>query len=208
MIRKYVYSFLIGILFFVVAYLLIEINIFWSILIAIFAFLGGRLILQDNDMLVTLKQINTKSELEESEKNIKEIKKVVIYIDDEDIKGFSDTICKLSKKILNSLKTNPKNINASYTFLNYYLPVTLKLISRYEKLENQNLTSKESQKITVRIKTLLQDIIVSFENHLNRIYNNELEDMDAEIDVFNAVLKSDGLLNDSIMKGVDKYDHK
>ena len=206
--QKYIYSFFIGICFFLVAYFLIELSAVWSILLSLVSFFAGRLLFLDDDIRLTLQNINEKNILEDSEKKIKKIKKMLPLIDNTEITSYAKDICKLSHTILDSLEKYPQNLNASHTFLNYYLPVTVELLNRYEKIENQNLTSKESKSITKRITTLMGDVNESFKNHLNKIYNHELMDMDAEIDVFEAVLRNDGLLKDSILKGVEKDDTK
>jgi len=200
--QRYIYSFIIGILFFLVSYFLVEISLFWSILIALVSFFASRLIFQDKDIKVVLGKLNEKNTLEESEKQIKEIKKMLPFIDEPEIVTSGKQIILLSKTIVESLEKYPNEVQPSYTFLNYYLPVTVSLLKRYEEIENQKLTSKESKNITKRIISLTKDIEASFKNHLNRMYNHELEDMDAEIDVFEAVLKHDGLLEDRIAKGV------
>ena len=45
---------------------------------------------------------------------------------------------------------------------------------------------------------MISNIEIAFDNQLNNLYNEEFIDTNAEIKVFEAMLKSDGLLGESI----------
>ena len=81
-------------------------------------------------------------------------------------------------------------------FLNYYLPVTIKIIQRYDEIENQKLTTKDSKKFMSSIQEMITKIKVAFENQLSNLYQSDMIDTDAEIKVFESMLKLDGFTDE------------
>jgi DNA-binding ferritin-like protein (Dps family) len=87
------------------------------------------------------------------------------------------------------------------------LPITLKILKKYEEIENENLSSREVRDFKTRITKLLSDIKNAFDMQLNNLYTTDMVDIDAEMKVFEKVLKSDGLLGESIKKDSDSDGH-
>ena len=84
-------------------------------------------------------------------------------------------------------------------FFDYYLPVIAKILSKYDDIENNELTSKESKKFMTTSKKMISEAKTSFENLLSSLYQEDIIDADAEMKVFNQMLKTDGF-NDSELK--------
>ena len=87
------------------------------------------------------------------------------------------------------------------------MPITLKILKKYEEIENENLSSREVRDFKTRIIKLLGDIKGAFDMQLNNLYTTDMVDIDAEMKVFEKVLKSDGLLGESIKKDSDNDGH-
>ena len=85
-------------------------------------------------------------------------------------------------------------------FINYYLPVTIKILQRYDEIENQKLNSEESQKFMKSVRDMIAKIKDAFHEQLNNMYQAEIIDTDAELKVFEEMLKSDGFLGDINIK--------
>ena len=74
-----------------------------------------------------------------------------------------------------------------------------------EIVENSTKSSKVQWNVSVivtgnfvALRLGYSIIEIAFQNQLNTLYNNDLIDTNAEIKVFEAMLKSDGLLDNSI----------
>ena len=80
--------------------------------------------------------------------------------------------------------------------MNYYLPVTIKILTRYDEIENQRLNTTESKEFMESVKKMTEKIKNAFNEQLNNMYQTEMIDTDAEIKVFESMLKSDGFLDD------------
>ena len=62
------------------------------------------------------------------------------------------------------------------------------------KIENQKLNSEESQKFMKSVRDMIAKIKEAFHEQLNNMYQAEIIDTDAELKVFEEMLKSDGFL--------------
>ena len=77
-------------------------------------------------------------------------------------------------------------------FFEYYLPVTLNILTRYDEIENQKLSSEESKKFMSQTKNMMEKINNAFKNQLSNLYQSDIVDTDAEMKVFEGMLKADG----------------
>jgi len=110
-----------------------------------------------------------------------------------------------SNKIIETVEKKPEKLKKVRNFLNYYLPVTIKILERYDEIENQKLTTKESKKFMSSVENMIAKIKDAFEEQLSNIYQTEMVDTDAELKVFESMLKADGFL-DEIDFNIEKND--
>ena len=87
---------------------------------------------------------------------------------------------------------NPKKVEQTDNFFDYYLPITVKIVDRYDEIENQKLSSAESKKFFASTNKMVKEINRAYKKILDNLYKKELVDMDAEMKVFNSLLKADG----------------
>ena len=92
------------------------------------------------------------------------------------------------------------------SFFEYYLPVTLNILKKYDEIENQRLGSEDSKKFMVKTQNMIEKINTAFKNQLNGLYQSEIVDTDAEMRVLDNLLKADGYSaeNDFEIKEEDK----
>lgn len=199
--KKYIFSGLIGGGFFAASYLLLNLGLAPSLITSVAALGASSLIFKSDYDLDDLGIDNAKEYLEllqESEKNVTKLKQMKDKIQNTDIRGKIININKTTDKIIKVLHKKPDKISSASKFLNYYLPVTIKILERYDEIEDQNLTSSSSRDFESKVNQMISNIEIAFDNQLNNLYNEEFIDTNAEIKVFEAMLKSDGLLGESI----------
>lgn len=199
--KKYVLSSVVGGGFFAASYLLLSLGFAPSLGAAVVAFGASSLIFKDSYNLDKLGKENLedyKKLVEVSQTDLVKLKKMQSKISDEKIGNNVSSIIKTSEKIIKVLLKKPEKISSASKFLNYYLPITVRILEKYEEIEDQNLTSNSSLEFTDRIRNLIVNIELAFENQLNNLYSSDLIDTNAEIKVFETVLKSDGLLGNNI----------
>lgn len=199
--KRYILSGILGGGFFATSYLLLSLGIIPSAIASAVAFTAGTLAFKDEYDLDDLGDANKESYkklLIESNKNLAALKKLKHSISDYSINGNIENIINTTEKIINLLHEKTDKISSATKFLNYYLPITIKILERYDEIDDQKLTSKSSRDFLEKTRNLTVNIEKAFENQLNNLYNDELIDTNAEIKVFETMLKSDGLLSDTI----------
>lgn len=199
--KKYIFSGLIGGGFFAASYLLLNLGLAPSLITSVVALGASSLIFKSDYDLDDLGIDNAKEYLEllqSSEKNVAKLKQMKDKIQNADIRMKVLNINKTTDKIIKVLHKKPDKISSASKFLNYYLPVTIKILERYDEIEEQNLSSSSSREFENKVKQMISNIEIAFDNQLNNLYNAEFIDTNAEIKVFESMLKSDGLLDENI----------
>ena len=138
--NKEAISAVIGSTFFAVPYLALSIPIIPSVAIGAAAFCAGELLL-DKEEKKTLKESNNAlyQTLQSAKKQNNHILEMITTIEDEEIKKNLNEINDAVNKIIKTVEKSPKKVKNIDSFFDYYLPVTVKIIDRYDEIENQNL---------------------------------------------------------------------
>ena len=103
-----------------------------------------------------------------------------------------------------NLYNNADN-NINYSTLNITLrkindTIYDSIIKRYDEIENQNLSSQEMKEFISSTKLMLKSADEAFNKILERLYQNDMINIDADMKVFNSMLKADGYDNEEIIK--------
>jgi len=164
-----------------------------SLPIGIAAYVASSLVLSDNK----------KDEIKDTRKNLydvlkeaktvnEEIYSVMGKIEDkklvENIKEIHDT----TSKIINTVSKNPEKLKQASSFFSYYLPVTLKILIKYDEVENQRLESKNSKEFMTSVKDMISKTNLAFKSQLSNLYHSDMIDTDAEMKVLDTMLKTEG----------------
>ena len=108
-------------------------------------------------------------------------------------------------KILEVVESNPKKGDKIDNFFDYYLPVLLKIVNKYDEIENKKLISKEGKNFMTKADKMIIETKEAFNTILSNLYEKDLIDADAEMKVYDLMLKADGIVGDHlIMKGSNK----
>ena len=127
-----------------------------------------------------------------------QIKKMRNVIDDINLKTDIDAIGETVDKIISTIEKTPKKLKNVESFFDYYLPMTLKILKRYDEIENQRLSSSESKTFMEQARKTIKEVRKAFDKQLSNLYQNEIVDTDAEMKVLDMMLKSEGLNTDGI----------
>ena len=197
--NKDVASAIIGSTFFAVPYLFLATPIVPSLIIGVAAFSAGELVFKNKENL-TLKERdrNLYEMLEKAKKENKHIIDMIPKIENSDIQKDLHEINDSVDKIINTITNSPKKIKQVNNFFDYYLPVTIKIIDRYDEIENQQLSSKDSKKFIESTNKMIDEINKSFKKILSELYKSDIVDTSAEMKVFDSLLKADGFDDNEI----------
>ncbi|MBR3511648.1 MAG: 5-bromo-4-chloroindolyl phosphate hydrolysis family protein [Clostridia bacterium] len=125
-------------------------------------------------------------------------------IDDKEMVVLIRSIYDTSSKIIFAVKKTPAKYQYATKFFNYYLPETVQLITKYDEIENQYMTSEEVANYFDKSKNMLIKIDKAFKKQLSNLYKEDILDSKADMKVFDTMLKSDGIDDNEINIGGNK----
>ena len=199
--KEYIFSAILGGTFFAVPYLALGVQLVPSLAISAVAYGAGTLIFKDRSKIdYSTKNTNLYEILKNAKSQTTQIFDISKQLEDRELIANVQEICNTSNKIIDTLSKNPGKLSQVNNFINYYLPVTIKILQRYDEIENQKLNSEESQKFMKSVRDMIAKIKEAFHEQLNNMYQAEIIDTDAELKVFEEMLKSDGFLGDINIK--------
>lgn len=199
--KEYIFSAILGGTFFAVPYLALGVQLVPSLAISAVAYGAGTLIFKDRSKIdYSTKNTNLYEILKNAKSQTMQIFDISKQLEDRELIANVQDICNTSNKIIDTLSKNPGKLSQVNNFINYYLPVTIKILQRYDEIENQKLNSEESQKFMKSVRDMIAKIKEAFHEQLNNMYQAEIIDTDAELKVFEEMLKSDGFLGDINIK--------
>jgi len=142
-----------------------------------------------------LKDLNERMDL-----YVIEIKLLNDSIGDEFISNELIGIEKNLKKIQEQLNdeadvaARPKRVEQLSDFFDYYMPTTIKILNSYRRIEKQDLTGENATETKKRVEESLPFIRKAFEKELDNLFSAEMLDITTDIDVLEALLSKDGLM--------------
>ncbi len=194
--KQYIYSLALGGTFFAVPYLALGIGALPAAAIGVAAYGAGSLIFKNRTKLDISDDITfeDKEALRKAQDMVKNIRDISTKLESSNLIKNTKEICNTSDKIINTAIEKPEKIRKIRNFLNYYLPVTYRILERYDEIENQKLNTSETKKFMNSVEDMIVKIKQAFEQQLSNIYQTEMIDTDAELKVFETMLKSDGFI--------------
>ena len=139
-----------------------------------------------------------------SDRILRQIRADNDLIADEEVSSKIDRIEDRTRKIFAIVDERPEKEEQLYTFLNYYLPTTLKALENYARLESQGIETASIKEAKEKINSMLDELAQGYEKQLDRLFENDVVDISADIEVMRQMLKQDGLTEDAIMEATRK----
>ena len=201
--NKDITSAIIGSAFFAIPYLGIGIALLPSLVIGGVAFGAGELMLSGIKPKVTLKNTNISlyKKIENARRENKEIKELIPKVESEYTKTNLKEINETVDKILKVVENSPKKEKRLNNFFDYYLPVLINIVDKYDEIENQRLVSKDGKEFLRKADKMIEETNKAFKMILSALYQKDIMDVEADLKVYDMMLKNDGILEDEIMKG-------
>lgn len=125
-----------------------------------------------------------------------QIANIIPKIEDPELVSIIKEIDSTVEKIIKTIESKPEKYKKSEKFFSYYLPVTINILNRYDEIENQKLITGDSQKFMADAKKMVERINNAFKKQLSSLYQSDMIDTDAEMKVFDSMLKADGYNDD------------
>lgn len=130
---------------------------------------------------------------EQEDEILREIRQVNDDIPDEVMSAKIDRIEEITGKILAYQKANPDKASQLRSFLNYYLPTTLKILRAYAQLDAQGIEGENISAAKARIEGMMDQVVAGFEKQLDKLFQDSAMDIASDVQVLENMLKKDGL---------------
>ena len=204
--NKDITSAIIGSAFFAVPYLAMSVALVPSLVIGGLAFGAGELVFSGFKPKLTLKDTNLSlyQKIELAKKENKEIQNLIPKVERNETKEDLKEIHSSVEKIISVVENDPKKEKRLKNFFDYYLPVLIKIIDKYDEIENQKLISKEGKEFLTKANKMIKETNDAFKMILSSLYQKDIMDADAEMKVYEMMLKADGIVEEDLLKGSDK----
>lgn len=192
---KEVTSAIVGGAFFALPYVGLAIPLLPSVVIGAGAYAASELLLSgfSSNKKKKMPSLSLKTTLENAKKQAKHILEMIPQIEDEQMKQDLFSINDSVNKIIKTIEKNPKKYKGVGNLFDYYLPVVVNILDRYDDVENQRLTSKDGYKFLESVGSMMKEAKIAFQNILANIYETDIMDADAEMKVFVNMVKADGI---------------
>lgn len=110
-------------------------------------------------------------------------------------------------KVLRLIIEQPENAHHIRKMNSYYLPTALKLLQSYRSAKQHGTSYMTMSETREDVLSTLDKLNEALQMELEAMVKEDLEDMDIEIDVFERMLKSDGLQEDELTDALRKSAH-
>lgn len=110
-------------------------------------------------------------------------------------------------KVLRYIIDDPDKAHRLRKMNSYYLPTALKLLQGYRSAKQQGASFMSVSATREDVLSTLDQLNEALKKVLDAMLKDDLEDMDIEIDVFERMLKSDGLAEDEVTENLRQSAH-
>lgn len=122
-----------------------------------------------------------------------EIRALNVMIDDENVSKKIDRIEEITRAIFDIVSHKPERRREIDTFMDYYLPTTVKLLKSYAHLEQQTVSGENILSSRARIEGILDKLVQGFEKQLDILFKSDAVDITSDIKTLEQMLRMDGL---------------
>lgn len=166
---------------------------------AIIAYGAGKVLFPDRTVEVELKpqsgDAQTDALIAEARAQLAEIRRANDAIAEPQLSAQIDDIENTCRTLLDRLEERPALADSLRTFLRYYLPATLRLLSARAGLEREVETGGAGQ-IAAKIRDAMAQVQSALHKQLDAVNEYRFIDLESEMDALADMLRSDGLVPD------------
>lgn len=128
---------------------------------------------------------------------LKRIRQLNDAIPNPELTAKIDRIEELTAKIFRLLEERPEKAGELRSFLNYYLPETLKILENYSKLDAQGIEGDNIAEAKQKIESMMDKLVDGYETQLDKLFAGDVLDISADLKVMEDMLAKDGLTADN-----------
>ena len=103
-------------------------------------------------------------------------------------------------KIFDRVEKDPSLVDDLGKLMEYYLPMTIKLLEAYEQMDKQPVKGENIESSKKEIEATLDTLNTAFEKLLDSLFQATAWDVSSDISVLNTMLAKEGLKGDGLKK--------
>ena len=111
----------------------------------------------------------------------------------------------LIQRIFGRAETHPEVITDLKKLMDYYLPMTVKLLTAYADMDAQPVQGETIENAKREIEATLDTLNLAFENLLDDLFEDTALDVSSDISVLNTLLAQEGLTEDALLKQNEQH---
>lgn len=129
--------------------------------------------------------------LKEAKEDFRSIQRSMGKIEDSVLKEQAKKLTQISSGIIKYLEKHPDKILVARRFIDYYQETASSLLKKYVELQETKLETEEVRILKEHTKQAIGSLNVAFDNQFQKLMNDELMDMEAEIKLIEQTMKMD-----------------
>ena len=178
--KRYLYAAILSALLFLILYIVLNFNVFISIILTVITYVGGIFLFKEKD----IRKYDPNAIMHYCYL-ISKIDNYTNIIKDEDVNKDIKDISVKAEKIVNMLEHKPDKVTQVYDGFDYYLPFTIKVLDQYVILQNTEEQNNEEEKKFIKdINNTLDYIEKEIDKLLTNMNYTKMLDINASIEVF------------------------
>ncbi|MGN0307652.1 MAG: 5-bromo-4-chloroindolyl phosphate hydrolysis family protein [Lachnospiraceae bacterium] len=134
--------------------------------------------------------------LKEGQKYIREIRILNDGIAGESVSRKLYSIEEVVESIFEQVKRKPEKMPDLRKFMQYYLPMTIKVVRSYRDFENENLPSAQLEESKKEIEETLNKVQSAFIRLREKLFTEDVLDVSTDLDVLETMMSQEGLITD------------
>lgn len=127
---------------------------------------------------------------------IQNLRRYYYKLKDDDMRKLLDEVTKGLQKTNKILKDDPSDLKIIRRFMNITLPSCDKILSQSAQIYTIENPNEKSKKALEESKQGLEMISIAITNQINKLFDNNVMDIEVEIKVLKKTLLAKGLLNE------------
>ena len=134
----------------------------------------------------------------EGNRYVKKIRRLNDEILGEDISNQLDKIEEIIASIFELVKRKPEKRSELRKLMQYYLPMTIKVVTSYRDFENERVASEQLEESKREIRETLDKVIDAFTALREKLFQEDVMDISTDLDVLEAMMSQEGLIKDDL----------
>jgi 5-bromo-4-chloroindolyl phosphate hydrolysis protein len=127
--------------------------------------------------------------LEEGEKDLVSIKKIIDASKDAQIKTRALALYREGGRIIGYIKKNPAKAVMARRFFNYYLDTAKEILTKYHNLVSPGIETERLESLKAKTLSAMESILKGMASQFSRLISSEVIDIEADVKLLESTIR-------------------